>query len=330
MSFVIATEALNVLAISAAALVLSRRYSATFFTCSSALTSPFTATGQILVPSIIDVCELHFVEDDFVKEARGFDINTGKVLTAPLGIKKLKEEAFPTIFCGYPNYFQVPKNQRGCSEEKREEREQSALIQAIENSIKENEIYEKWSFGSLEELDLKVSNLELSSLWTVIRKDSYLLFAKLIDSPYPQIKYSVLINEILEVNVFFMNVKRLKVGAYSFPLQCRSINLLADILSTCVKVFEEEPKDDVLNSVKDALQIMMHSDKDPFFQFIGEQLCLKEMRKLTYSPEMLVFCTLLYGLAPNAYQFIRKGSKLILPHQQQFKIYAHHQALTLS
>ncbi|XP_055924582.1 THAP domain-containing protein 2-like [Argiope bruennichi] len=147
------------------------------------------------------VCELHFVEDDFVKEARGLDINTGKVLTAPLGIKKLKEEAFPTVFCGYPNYFQVPKNQRDCSEEKREEREQSALIQAIENSIKENEIYEKWSFGSLEELDLK----------------------------------------------------------------CRSINLLTDILSTCVKVFEEEPKDDVLNSVKDALQIMMHSDKDPFF-----------------------------------------------------------------
>ncbi|KAF8796305.1 hypothetical protein HNY73_000693 [Argiope bruennichi] len=89
---------------------------------------------------------------------------------------------------------------------KREEKEQSALIQAIEDdSIKKNEIYVKSrSFGSLEELDLK----------------------------------------------------------------CRSINILSDILSTCIKVFDKEPKD-VLNFVKDVLQVMMHND-DPFLQFIGD------------------------------------------------------------
>ncbi|GBM92517.1 hypothetical protein AVEN_105666-1, partial [Araneus ventricosus] len=265
---------------------------------------------------ILQVCELHFVEEDFIREARGFDLQTGKVLTAPLSIKKLKKDAFPSIFKGYPEYScKIARNQRDDPQQKREAREQSAISQAIEASIKEKELYEKSRlFVSLKELDLKVSNLNLSSFWTLIRKDSYLLFAKLIDSPCPQINYSVQINEALEVNVFFKNVKRLKVGSYSFPLECRSTNLLSEILATCSKVFEEEPKDDVLNSVKDVLRSIMRSDEDSFFQFICEQLSLKEMRKLTYSPEMLVFCTLLYGLAPNAYQFIRKSGRLILLH----------------
>ncbi|KAF8786168.1 hypothetical protein HNY73_007925 [Argiope bruennichi] len=62
------------------------------------------------------MCELHFV-DDFVKKAYG-----------------------------------LTQKQRDCPEEK----EQSALIQAIEDSIRENEIYVKSrSFGSLKEFRLK-------------------------------------------------------------------------------------------------------------------------------------------------------------------------------
>ncbi|GBO43440.1 hypothetical protein AVEN_241713-1 [Araneus ventricosus] len=149
---------------------------------------------------------------------------------------------------------------------RRETREQSAISEAIEANIKEKELYEKSRlFASLKEFDLKISNLNLSSFWTLIRKDSYLLFEKLIDSACPQIKYSVQINEALEVNVFFKNVKRLKVGSYSFPLECKSTNLLSEILATCSKVFEEEPKDDALNSVKDVLQSIMQSDEDSFF-----------------------------------------------------------------
>ncbi|KAF8786169.1 hypothetical protein HNY73_007925 [Argiope bruennichi] len=107
------------------------------------------------------MCELHFV-DDFVKKAYG-----------------------------------LTQKQRDCPEEK----EQSALIQAIEDSIRENEIYVKSrSFGSLKE----------------------------------------------------------------FRLKCRSINLLSHILSTCIKVLEKESKDDVLNSVKDVLQVMMHNGEGIF------------------------------------------------------------------
>ncbi|GBM73048.1 hypothetical protein AVEN_268526-1 [Araneus ventricosus] len=35
------------------------------------------------------VCELHFVEEVFIKEAHGFDMKTRRVLTAPLSIKKM-------------------------------------------------------------------------------------------------------------------------------------------------------------------------------------------------------------------------------------------------
>ncbi|GBM84225.1 hypothetical protein AVEN_94425-1 [Araneus ventricosus] len=172
------------------------------------------------------VCELHFVVEDFIKEAHGFDVKAGRVLTAPLSIKKLKKDAFPSIFKGYPDYCcKIARNQRDDPQQKREAREHSAICQAIEESIKEKELYEKSRlFSSLKELDLKVGNFNLSSFWRLIRKDSYLLFAKLIDSPCPQIKYSVQINEVLEVIVFFKNVKRLNVGSYSFPLECRSTN----------------------------------------------------------------------------------------------------------
>ncbi|CAL1299373.1 unnamed protein product [Larinioides sclopetarius] len=50
------------------------------------------------------VYELHFIEDDFITEARGFDMKTGRVLTAPLSVKRLKKDAFPSVFKGYPEY----------------------------------------------------------------------------------------------------------------------------------------------------------------------------------------------------------------------------------
>ncbi|GBN61968.1 hypothetical protein AVEN_214159-1, partial [Araneus ventricosus] len=109
------------------------------------------------------VCELYFVEEDLIREARGFDMQTGKVLTAPLSIKKLKKDAFPSIFKGYPEYScKIARNQRDDPQQKREAREQSAISQAIEASIKEKELYEMSRlFVSLKEFDLKFDEIHI-------------------------------------------------------------------------------------------------------------------------------------------------------------------------
>ncbi|KAG8183366.1 hypothetical protein JTE90_008269 [Oedothorax gibbosus] len=52
------------------------------------------------------VCELHFGQADFDYEASHFDSKTGQYYSAPLQVKRLKKDAVPSIFTGYPHIFE--------------------------------------------------------------------------------------------------------------------------------------------------------------------------------------------------------------------------------
>ncbi|GIY69369.1 uncharacterized protein CDAR_470511 [Caerostris darwini] len=51
------------------------------------------------------VCKMHFLESDIIAEAHGYDEKTGKRLVAPLQVCRLKNDAIPKVFPGYPDYL---------------------------------------------------------------------------------------------------------------------------------------------------------------------------------------------------------------------------------
>ncbi|GIZ02791.1 hypothetical protein CEXT_572691 [Caerostris extrusa] len=49
--------------------------------------------------------QMHFLESDIITEAHGYDEKTGKRLVAPLRVCRLKNDAVPKVFPGYPDYL---------------------------------------------------------------------------------------------------------------------------------------------------------------------------------------------------------------------------------
>jgi hypothetical protein len=77
-------------------------------------------------------------------------------------------------------------------------------------------------------------------------------------------------------------------------------------------------KIDCLAIAADYLKSVMPGD-DPCFRFISEQLSLKCVKKPDYSPDMLIFSTILMSLSPHAYKYIRQTGKCLLPHPRTIK-----------
>ncbi|KAG8175556.1 hypothetical protein JTE90_008889 [Oedothorax gibbosus] len=87
-----------------------------------------------------EVCELHFCNEDFIVTASAFDGKTGKVVSAPLQRKRLKPGACPSIFNG-PTSSKKHVPRRDAPNDKREEREQQQLQEAIKLSIQADQEY---------------------------------------------------------------------------------------------------------------------------------------------------------------------------------------------
>ncbi|KAG0728116.1 THAP domain-containing protein 4 [Chionoecetes opilio] len=65
------------------------------------------------------VCELHFTEDDFRREASATDAQTGIRVTAPLKKPVLHPEAVPSILPNCPTYLSTHKHSRPTPDSKK-------------------------------------------------------------------------------------------------------------------------------------------------------------------------------------------------------------------
>lgn len=116
------------------------------------------------------VCELHFMDEDIIRDATHTDQATGRVMTVPLSHVRLRPDAVPSKFPNYSSYLSRKTARREDPDSKRACIENAALQKPIAES---NEAFirarEEDKVNSLSELanHLRSQGMEF---WDVIER----------------------------------------------------------------------------------------------------------------------------------------------------------------
>jgi hypothetical protein len=230
-------------------------------------------------------------------------------------VSRLRPDAVPSQFPKLPSYHSANKLPRESRESKNEKIEQELLARAIKDSSETKRDYDRTrTFSSLNEL-VERSKL-IDKKWTVIECESSVMIVFVTTQPAPKIKYSVVIDKNLDIRAYNGDLEQSKLDKFSFPCSINNINMLNDILDALCKL-DSNVKNSICNII-DALQSLEKFDnvnKD-MIKFLVEQISFLHGTKhaFRYSPETLIFTTLLHTIAPQAYRFIRKSNIINLPH----------------
>ncbi|KAH7936734.1 hypothetical protein HPB49_003479 [Dermacentor silvarum] len=80
------------------------------------------------------VCELHFMDEDIIRDATHTDQATGRVMTVPLSHVRLRPDAVPSKFPNHSSYLSRKTARREDPDSKRARIENAALQKAIAES----------------------------------------------------------------------------------------------------------------------------------------------------------------------------------------------------
>ncbi|KAH8025017.1 hypothetical protein HPB51_002913 [Rhipicephalus microplus] len=180
------------------------------------------------------LCEKHFAPTDFVRTATYTDVRTGKVIEVPLERVRLKETAVPSVFANCPKYMsRTTLTAREAPEEKKARLEAASLRTAIELSVAaEEEENQKNRVGSIAEFCRALSNLSVSEFWTVIIKDSKVLFFDLALDRAPAARSSVTVPVDLCINVFNGEASIENLPSVNVPSPFRDLRQLNEVLQS--------------------------------------------------------------------------------------------------
>ncbi|XP_049952221.1 uncharacterized protein LOC126464348 [Schistocerca serialis cubense] len=220
---------------------------------------------NLTISKTTKVCEQHFHPHEIITTSQ--DIRRNGDVPRTLARPSLLSTAVPSVFPNCPHYLSKPSSYRIGPEVKRQKLEEQNIQAAVQDSLKEREIYLKaQSIASLCELKAKLSMLTLCDFWSIITKPTSVLFANIETVPYPVIKYSVLVSEGLDVSVFVLNKQRNKIGLNGDKVLIRvsSIVELGNLLD-CVEKADMQINDpnnieQILSYVCDILQALNLSE----------------------------------------------------------------------
>ncbi|GBM41413.1 hypothetical protein AVEN_172191-1 [Araneus ventricosus] len=269
------------------------------------------------------VCEKHFKDGEVLRNSTFYNEKTGETISAPLKRPKLKENAVPSIFPGCPSYMSSSSAIRESPSKKRQRLEQEQINFAVKESLNSKHEYElKTMFTNFAEFRNCIKGHSFSSFWTVVEKNENMLFLNLsLKDDIPSIKYAVSVSNDLMLNASFMGERISKYKKVILPIKVNNLNEIFDILEYFEKgtIVESESslndKIHVIESViKNAEDIFTDKNKF-FFEFFLEQLHLLKCKpeRYRYSPNILVFASLLFYMSPQAYKFLRNSHYMILP-----------------
>ncbi|KAH9374829.1 hypothetical protein HPB48_015762 [Haemaphysalis longicornis] len=276
------------------------------------------------------LCENHFVPTDFVRSATYTDVQTGKVVEVPLERVRLKETAVPSVFANCPKYMSRPAvPARETPEEKKARLEAASLRKAIELSVAAQEEEDRRNqVKSFSEFCKALPHFSVSEFWTVIVKDSVVMFLDLALDRAPAVRSSVRVSADLCVDVFFGETRLESVSGVNVPSQLEDLRQLNEVLQ-CVEKLQICCATDGCQKAHRLLELVLRLLQDvcseyeqqdlhgwhlEVVKFVSAQIELLLRNPLRYAPEMLVFAALLYTISPHAYRFIRSSMKVKLPH----------------
>ncbi|XP_035217173.1 uncharacterized protein LOC118190548 [Stegodyphus dumicola] len=269
------------------------------------------------------VCELHFKQEDVLRQTEFFDEKTGKKIIIPLSYPRLKNGAIPSLFPDGPSHLSSSVSSRESPEHKRLKREQDALEKALACSLAEKEEYErKQMFYNLDELKICFNTVNLPDNWIVIHRPIHTMILNISNDNHPRILKSLLIDCNLNISVAIRNIPIKSLKQYVIPSK---INNLKDLLSILEKLDLFASNDSSEDSIQNYLQIVNElmtilKEKIPHknneINFLVEQLSNlnSEKQQYRYSADFLIFSTLLHTISPHAYNFIRNSENIIMPH----------------
>ncbi|KAL1474787.1 hypothetical protein MTO96_037713, partial [Rhipicephalus appendiculatus] len=192
-------------------------------------TSPMTAV----------LCEKHFAPTDFVRTATYTDAQTGKVIEVPLERVRLKETAVPSVFANCPKYMSCPTpSAREAPEEKKVRLEAASLRAAIELSVAaQEEENRKNKVGSFEEFSV-------SDFWSVIIKESKVVFLDLALQRAPAVRSSVAVSVDLCIDVFIGEARIENLPSVNVPSHLQDLRQLNEVLQSVEQLHVSHSSDD--------------------------------------------------------------------------------------
>ncbi|KAL1466123.1 hypothetical protein MTO96_042929 [Rhipicephalus appendiculatus] len=156
------------------------------------------------------VCEQHFRASDIRTSSSYVDSKTGKVVEAKLKIARLSPDAVPSVFPNCPAYLSAPATatSREAPDEKRMRLEAASLREAIAASVHSHEVEEtRNKINDFQALLERVSEIQLSSFWSVISRPTCVVFLSLDSVDTPRIRLSIAVSQDLMVKVHCRHVQ---------------------------------------------------------------------------------------------------------------------------
>ncbi|KAL1444681.1 hypothetical protein MTO96_045456, partial [Rhipicephalus appendiculatus] len=255
------------------------------------------------------LCEKHFAPTEFVRTATYTDAQTGKVIEVPLERVRLKETAVPSVFANCPKYMSRPTpSAREAPEEKKVRLEAPSLRAAIELSVAaQEEENRKNKVGSFEEFCRALSNFSVSDFWSVIIKESKVVFLDLALQRAPAVRSSVAVSVDLCIDVFIGEARIENLPSVNVPSHLQDLRQLNEVLQSVEQLHVSHSSDDnqkahrllkivlmLLENVCSEYQLQeFHGWHLEVLKFVSSQVELILKNSSRYSPEMLVFAGLL-------------------------------------
>lgn len=236
-------------------------------------------------------------------------MQTGKVVEVPLERVRLKETAVPSVFANCPKYMSrttVPT--RETPEHRKARVEAASVRKAIELSVAAQEEEDrKNQVKSFAEVCGALSNFSVSGFWTVITKDTKILFLDLEVDRAPAVRSSVTVSTDMSVDVFFGETRLANLPGVTVPSQLQDMRQLNEVLQGVEKLQSSCSADDhqkahrllelVLRLLQDACSEYesqeFHGWHLEVLKFVSGQVELLLKNSLRYAPDMLVFAALL-------------------------------------
>lgn len=269
------------------------------------------------------VCEIHFRKEDLIWFSRAQDSVTGKVLSVKLGHPRLKADAVPVNFPNCPNYLSSKIKYRASREEKQRLLDESRLQTVKEQSIREQEKYQKSiSYTDYSEFLSIFDSFNLPNGWFSIKNaDGNIIIFKTKYAPGPVITYSIIINSELRVEAFLFGEEiHISVGSLKTPFTTSKITELQYLLEKIIDPYTSTSENisNSCNPVIEHISELMDTiiPDNPLLSFLHEQLKLHVTAKerYRYSMNTVFVSSILYTISPHAYKFLRHFGCVILPH----------------
>lgn len=274
-----------------------------------------------IVTPAFQVCELHFRQEDIEWETSYYEEKSGRTFTAKLHKPRLRKDAVPSVLPNCPSYLSASTiSSRESPDSKRCRREEAAIQNAIDQSVVDEQNHsERNKFTTLSELRDKLNALD--KYWTIDMKDESLLIGHFVHLPKPKIRLYVVIDLEFHVHVFINDTEVQWLGKYRIPSTINELHVLEQLLNNLRKCDTEESAsspDRVNFLLQFVISILIFlQDESPknlnTLKVICEQLRLMTLPKKEYSPDFMIFSSLLHNCSPQGYKFLRSTGYLILP-----------------